>query len=821
MFPSQLEALLQAAKVAPMRAISEARVSQQPEMQPLLASSLDLQAELAIEVLIRLAATARMDLTTAADYNSRNALRCLASVLLRRKLIFDEPRMLRLLEAASRFKLYYVRQLPISWLLRQLESWVDAHGLAPAVRSGMEPFAKAVRDTAEKNQSGRKLVERVESLLRHGPEPGTPPQPPLALIPGEAWMDALLAELEPLSSSQRSAWGELLRHCTTATSAEPKKKWLDIAAERIRAVGEADFLRIAAIALSRIGEPGSRVVVCAKTELADPTLIDDRQADLLRGLVWTASIVADERLLAVLGRSAEACFKKLPWHGPRNAKVGNACLLGLSRSDRAEAIGWLSRLRLKVKHESSRKQLDAALERAAQRAGLSAEELEEMSVPTCGLDEPGLRRECLGEFTAELRVAPSGAVELSWLQQSGKPQKSVPAAVRQEHAEALAELKRDAKELEALLPAQRNRLEGLLLGERSWNLAVWRERYLDHPLVGVLARRLIWRFRQEEECRLGIWREGRIVDVDGEPLRLPDDTRVALWHPMESGASEVQAWRIFLEEREMRQPFKQAHREIYVLTEAERETAVYSNRFAAHVLRQHQLAALCAERGWSYKVQGAWDGANAPRRAVPGQGRIEFWVDGEGGPQSGTGVFLYVSTDQVRFYDDQGAVQPLEQVPRRVFSEILRDVDLFVSVCTVGNDPQWRELIGQPAAFGTYWNHYAFGELNATARTRRDILERLVPKLKIADRCRIADRFLEVRGDLRTYKIHLSSGNILMEPNDQYLCIVPDRSRDDPSRSPALPFDGDAILSVILSKAFLLAADRKINDPLILRQIQS
>jgi hypothetical protein len=26
---------------------------------------------------------------------------------------------------------------------------------------------------------------------------------------------------------------------------------------------------------------------------------------------------------------------------------------------------------------------------------------------------------------------------------------------------------------------------------------------------------------------------------------------------------------------------------------------------------------------------------------------------------------------------------------------------------------------------------------------------------------------------VRTYRIYLGSGNILMEPNDQYLCIVP------------------------------------------------
>jgi hypothetical protein len=77
-----------------------------------------------------------------------------------------------------------------------------------------------------------------------------------------------------------------------------------------------------------------------------------------------------------------------------------------------------------------------------------------------------------------------------------------------------------------------------------------------------------------------------------------------------------------------------------------------------------------------------------------------------------------------------------------------------------------------------------------------------------------------VRGKLRTYKIHLGSGNILMEPNDQYLCIVPAR---DPvsagSERLFLPFEGDATLSIVLSKAFLLAADDAITDPTIVRQI--
>ena len=101
------------------------------------------------------------------------------------------------------------------------------------------------------------------------------------------------------------------------------------------------------------------------------------------------------------------------------------------------------------------------------------------------------------------------------------------------------------------------------------------------------------------------------------------------------------------------------------------------------------------------------------------------------------------------------------------------------------------------------------------------MLTRLLPRLRIANRCRIEGHFLIVRGDLRTYKIHLGSGNILMEPNDQYLCIVPNRRGSmEATERVFLPFEGDATLSVILSKAFMLTDDARIADPTIMRQIK-
>lgn len=145
----------------------------------------------------------------------------------------------------------------------------------------------------------------------------------------------------------------------------------------------------------------------------------------------------------------------------------------------------------------------------------------------------------------------------------------------------------------------------------------------------------------------------------------------------------------------------------------------------------------------------------------------------------------------------------------------MRDVDLFVGVTSIAADPEWADR-GEDR-YAAYWRTTTFGELTANAEVRREALERILPRLKIADRCALDGRFLVVRGGLRTYKIHLGSANILMEPDDSYLCIVPSRPKSD--GKVFLPFEDDR-LSLILSKAFLLAADTKITDETILTQIK-
>jgi hypothetical protein len=299
--------------------------------------------------------------------------------------------------------------------------------------------------------------------------------------------------------------------------------------------------------------------------------------------------------------------------------------------------------------------------------------------------------------------------------------------------------------------------------------------------------------------------------------------RVRLWHPIDASVDEVLAWRAAIVAGGIVQPFKQAHREIYRLTDAERQTGTYSNRFAGHILRQHQMVALAKERFWTASLQGGFDGGDEPMKTYAAHG-LTVSFDAEGlnereADLSPHGICLRVATGAVRFRrlpPGPAGYARLEDVPPRLFSEAMRDVDLFVGVASLGADPAWTDG-GPDGRFGAYWRGYADADLAESGKARHAVLAAILPRLNISSVCTLEARHLVVRGRLKTYRIHIGSGSIFFEPEGQYLCIVP--ARGGPPEQVVLPFEGDAMLSAILSKAVLLARDDLIKDQTILLQL--
>jgi hypothetical protein len=542
--------------------------------------------------------------------------------------------------------------------------------------------------------------------------------------------------------------------------------------------------------------------------------ISSSEAEFQSGFLWFLADQTDERLPALLAGFAESALKKIPMLGAVSQKVGNACVNVLAELPGLLPVSHLSRLSQRVKYDTAQRLIDKALTRAASRAGLSREQLEEMSVPDYGLGLDGTFTERLGDYYVRVSIEGTTSAGVAWSDAPGRVLKGVPASVKEHYGAEWKELQKSVKEMEKMLVAHRARIERLLLTQRTLSIKTLTTCYLDQPLLADMARRLIW----QVDSGLGVWHEGRIVDDAERPIDLNAQKTARLWHPASSNIETILHWRCWLEDHGIRQPFKQAHREVYLITDAERQTGTYSNRFAAHVLRQHMFAALCEERGWTFRVMGQWDSHNTPTLELPQFGlKAQYEVDfpRDESEVSGHSVYLLIRTGPVRFVSAV-APQPLESVPPIVFSEVMRDVDLFTSVSSIASDPAWGQQ--DPMPMREYWTAFSFGELSEMAQNRRSVLERLLPQLSLRDRCRIDGRFLVVRGDRTTYRIHLGSANVLMEPGSRYLCIVQGAATKVSPHSLALPFEGDHTLALILSKAFLLADDCNIKDQSILRQ---
>jgi Domain of unknown function (DUF4132) len=645
---------------------------------------------------------------------------------------------------------------------------------------------------------------------------------------GDVWSDRLLLDLEALDTESKKSWQNLILHAATADKSQPSSKWDKKTKELVGEIGEESFINYCLECFPLVAKPREGyhdtfpyAVRFASSNEDAALVMYEKNCLLLKGLVWCCSTLIDIRLIPALGALAEACYKKIPQIGARSQSVGNACIYALSMIPIQEAVTQLERLQTKIKYSQAKRLIQKAFETAAARQGITKEDLLELSVPKYGLNENGTFQQSFGAFTAEVTIQSSTQVTLQWYKPDGKLQKTLPSEVKNNHASELKELKRNISEIESLLKVHRDRIENTYLQPRTWKYTDWQERLATHPLLGYLVNRLVWEFSNDKHQETGIWYQNQVVNTQGQPLTwlATEEAIVRLWHPIFADISMVSSWRDWLETHQIRQPFKQAYREIYLLTEAEQNTRTYSNRFAAHILRQHQMTQLMKQRGWEYNLQGGFDGANNAIFHLP-QGNLsaEFYVEPAGEELSPAYIYLYVASDRVCFYRDRQTQIPLAEIPALAFSEVMRNVDLFVGVASIGNDPNWSDR-GENA-YNTYWGDYCFGELAMSAQLRREVITRLLPKLKIRDRCKIDDRFLIVEGKKRTYKIHFGSGNILMEPNNSYLCIVADSLKTSQGSEVFLPFEGDGMLSIILSKAFLLAEDDKIKDRSIISQIE-
>lgn len=667
----------------------------------------------------------------------------------------------------------------------------------------------------ERVQKTRDLITRLISA--EGEEPVEDGRGP--------WSRIVFGEIGGFEEITRSGWEGLLAHCHALEQAVPSTKWKKQARELAHALGEFEVWAALSRWLGFGPTPGQ------PSEAISP--IEDSAYQ--KGVVWLLALSQRPQGASAIADFGLACLRKIPMIGAVSQKVGFACVQALGSMECPDAVAQLARLRAKVKYAVALRLIEKCLRQSAERNGMTVSELEDLAAPSHSLDAKGKMEIAVGEARAIVSLSPDGQVVVGWRNADGKLLKSLPSRIKKEFAKEAKSVSALAKELEQAYAAQRYRLESAFVQPCVMPLEHWRRYFVDHPVLGFLGRRLIWIFSDEQGWEQSGLRsdtaDAQIRDARGEPVDFSRARKVRLWHPLASEASEVRQWRQRIFDLGVRQPFRQAYREFYEVSDDERQTQTYSNRFAGILMRQHQFSSLCRARGWGYRLMGAgFDGFNVPTKLLPAWNmQAEFYVDLPSdrkpslthsalGETSTAGINLFLSSDQVRFYRDRREIA-IADVPAIVYSEVMRDIDLFTSVSAVGEDELWSDQGDRGT--GLLGTRMEREEISALMALRIEMIARVLPLTPIAAQCHVEKGWLEVRGQLGTYRIQITWGEVLRATDSGFRRITIPRKLLDkvPLDFTAFALELDHRAEMALRKAYILANDWNIDSPDLIRQL--
>ncbi len=293
-------------------------------------------------------------------------------------------------------------------------------------------------------------------------------------------------------------------------------------------------------------------------------------------------------------------------------------------------------------------------------------------------------------------------------------------------------------------------------------------------------------------------KEGKVLrGVDGsfEPLKATDTLRIA--HPLDLLATKKwHAWQKECFTAERMQPFKQVFREVYTPTATElkptaKEKASRTSRYAGQQLQPRQALALFGSRGWVAKPE---EGVQRIFHAESVTAHVEF-EEGFYTPAEIDGLTL---AGLAFVHTTKHEPIAIKDIPPRLFSEIMRDLDLVVSVAHRGQvDPEAS---------------------HSTVEMRAALLRETAQLLGLTNITFDQSRAI-IKGQRAEYALHLGSGTIHMLPGGA-LWIVPVHSQH--RGRVFLPFaDNDPKTAEVITKAIVLARDSEIKDPAILSQLRA
>lgn len=286
-----------------------------------------------------------------------------------------------------------------------------------------------------------------------------------------------------------------------------------------------------------------------------------------------------------------------------------------------------------------------------------------------------------------------------------------------------------------------------------------------------------------------------LVYISGEQngflseLKLKSKQKVRIAHPLDLWKlGNWQDYQKILFERKVKQPFKQVFRELYVKTAEELEKQ-NSLRYAGNQIQPRKTIACLKNRRWVADYEDGLQKVYYKENIVARIYALADWFS----PSD-----IEAPTLEWVEFSDRKTFQPIKikDVPERIFSEVMRDVDLAVSVAHVGGvDPETSHSTMEMRRMIVEFNLPLFGLTNVTFSGNHAVIE----------------------GKRGSYTVHLGSGVVFKKGGAQ-IAVLPVHSQHRGKLF--LPFiDEDPKTAEIMSKIVLFAEDMKIKDPYILEQL--
>ncbi len=265
--------------------------------------------------------------------------------LLQFRIPFEEKDVIAMLNwsAGQSSTSAYVYFSGVPQIIKVVEDFLKRHPMSDDLHESIQRLAQSI-EAGSMSVEIRRWILRLKELMGET-------QVSLRLVAGDAWADTALKEIYAMNSRTKSAWAELLRHCSQATAAMPSKKWLAEADKYIEAIGDLYLFIKLSHWFPLVEHPQASAI----------------NGTILKGLVWLSSKSEDPEMALTLARLACSSYKKISGSGSKAAKIGNACCWALGHMPTREGITQLQNLKIETKDSNAQKVIEKALKTAARR----------------------------------------------------------------------------------------------------------------------------------------------------------------------------------------------------------------------------------------------------------------------------------------------------------------------------------------------------------------------------------------------------------------------------------------------------------------------